>query len=90
MGERGADFSDMSRVRQHSLKAHLLIVRKKRRTSEWKIATRAFIRLFPWSNVCFLCSRHLSKSLLSLKNSSTVIWRLEREYAFFGFHNGAL
>lgn len=45
--ERGADFSNMSRVGLDSLKTHLLIVRKKRRTSEWKIAMRALIRLFP-------------------------------------------
>lgn len=45
--EKGVDFSNMSRVGLDSLKTHLLIVRKKRRTSEWKIATRALIRLFP-------------------------------------------
>lgn len=44
--ERGADFSNMRRVGLDSLKTPLLIVRKKR-TSEWKIATRALIRLFP-------------------------------------------
>lgn len=65
MGERGADLSDVSRV--WAAYRHISSLHVRRRKPEWKTGTVASVRLFPSSNIYCLCSRHFSKSLLSLK-----------------------